>query len=57
MLKCISSHPEVFCKKDVLKKLAKLIGKHLYQSLFLIKLQALACNFIKNETLARVFSC
>ena len=25
--------------------------------LFLIRLQAWACNFIKKETLARVFSC
>ena len=24
---------------------------------FLIKLQAIACNFIKNEALAQVFSC
>ena len=28
-----SSLPEVFCKKGVLKNVAKLIGKHLYQSL------------------------
>ena len=27
------------------------------ESLFLIKLQAEACNFIKKETLAHVFSC
>ena len=27
------------------------------ESLFLMKLQALACNFIKKETLAQVFSC
>ena len=32
-----SSRPGVFCKKEVLTKLAKLIEKHLCQSLFLIK--------------------
>ena len=32
-------------------------GKHLCQSLFFITLQAEACNFIKKETLAQVFSC
>ena len=26
--------PEVFCKKDVLRNLAKFTGKHLYQGLF-----------------------
>ena len=29
----------------------------MYQGLFLITLQADACNFIKEETLAQVFSC
>ena len=28
-----SSRPEVFCKKGVLRKFAKFLGKHLYQSL------------------------
>ena len=32
-------------------------GKHLCQSLFLIKLQGAAYNFITKETLAQVFSC
>ena len=32
-----SSRPGVFCKKEVLTKFAKLIEKHLCQSLFLIK--------------------
>ena len=41
--------PEVFYKKIVLKNFAKLPGKHLWQSLFFIKLQASA-------TLAQVFS-
>ena len=51
---------EVACsvRKGVLRNFAKLTWKHLRQSLFLIKLQALqACNFIKKETLAQVFSC
>ena len=53
---CIrSSRPEVFCKKCVLKNFAKFTVKHLSGVCFLIKLQA--CNFIKKETLAQVFSC
>ena len=47
-----SSRPEVFCKKDVLRNFAKSTGKHQCQSLFFQ-----ACNFIKKETLAQVFSC
>ena len=35
-----SSGPEVFCKKAVLRNFTKFTGKHLCQSLFLIKLQA-----------------
>ena len=42
----------MFSKKGVLRNFTKLTGKHLCQSLFLIKLQA-----IKKETLAQVFSC
>ena len=34
---CRSSRPEVFCKKGVLRNLAKLTGKHLCQSLFFNK--------------------
>ena len=45
-----SSHPEVFCKKGVLRNFAKFTGKHLCQSLFFK-------NFFKKETLAQVFSC
>ena len=37
-----SSMPEVFGKKSILRSFAKFTGKHLYQSLFLIKLQAYA---------------
>ena len=47
-----SSRPEMFCKKGVLRNFAKLTGKHMCWSLFLIKLPK-ACNFIKKETLAR----
>ena len=51
-----SSRPEVFYKKGVLRNLAKFTEKQLCQSLFFNKgLQA--CNFIKKETLAQVFSC
>ena len=41
-----SSNLDVVGKKVGLENFAKLNGKHLYQSLFLIKLQAEACNFI-----------
>ena len=54
-----SRRPELFCKNAVLRNFPKFTEKDLRQSLFLIKLQAsaLACNFIKKETLAQVFSC
>ena len=45
-----SCRPGVFSATGVLKKFAKLAGKHLCQSL-------LACKFIKKETVAQVFSC
>ena len=54
------SRPEVFCKKGVLGNFAKFIGKHLCQNLFFNKVAGLrpeACNFIKKETLAQMFSC
>ena len=35
------SHPEVFCKKGVLRNFAKFIGKHLYQCLFFNKVAGL----------------
>ena len=50
-----SSCPEVFCKKGVLRNLAKLTGKHLYRDSFLIK--RLFFNFIKKESLAQVLFC
>ena len=55
-----SSRPNVFCKKGAFKNFTKFTGKHLRQSLFLNKVAGLkpqACNFIKKETLAQVFSC
>ena len=36
-----SSHPEVFCKKGVLKNFVKFIAKHLCQSLFFNKILGL----------------
>ena len=36
-----SDRPEVFCKKDVLKNLAKFTGKYLCQSLFFTKVAGL----------------
>ena len=51
-----NSHPEVYCTKGFLKNFVKFTGKHPCQSLFLIKLQVSACNFIKKENLTQVFS-
>ena len=36
---CRGSHPDLFCKKRLLKYFAKLTGKHMYRSLFLKKIQ------------------
>ena len=41
-----SNRPEVFCKKSILRNLAKLTGKHLYQS---------HSNFIKKRLWCRCF--
>ena len=43
-IKYRSSRMDMFGKKDVLKKFAELTGKHLCQSLFLIKLQTSVFN-------------
>ena len=51
-----SSRPEVFCEKGVLRNFAKFTEKHLCQSLFFSKATGGACNFIKKEALAQVFS-
>ena len=47
MGKVTSSHSELFCKKCVLKNIAKFTGKHLCKNIF----------FIKKKTLTQVFSC
>ena len=47
--------PGVFYNKGVLRNFIKFTGKHLCQSLILIKLQAEAYNFIKKETLGNCF--
>ena len=55
-----SSHQRCSIKKGVLRNFAKFTGKHLCQRLFFNKVACLrpeACNFIKKETLAQVFSC
>ena len=41
----------MFCKIRVLRNFTKFTGKHLN------KVAGMACNFIKKETLAQVFSC
>ena len=46
--------------KGVVRNFTKFTGKHLCQSLYFNKVAGLrpeACNFIKIETLAQVFSC
>ena len=55
-----SRSQEVFCKKGVYRNFAKCTGKHLCQSFFFNKVAGLSpesCNFIKKETLTKVFSC
>ena len=49
--------PEMFCKKrGVLKKFANFMGKHLYWSLFLIKLQAIRpATLLKRNSSTGVF--
>ena len=46
--------PEVLCEESVLKIFAGFKGKQLCRSVFFNKQ---ACNFIKKETLTKVFSC
>ena len=47
------SRPEVFCKKGVVRNVAKFTGKQLYQSLFLMA-QVFSCEF--REILKNTFS-
>ena len=51
-----SSHRKCSLRKDVLRNFAKFTRKNLCQSLFIIKLQASASNFIKKR-LTQVFPC
>ena len=48
-----SSHPEVFCRRGVLRNFAKSTGRHLCQSLFFNKVAGPKGE----ETLTQVFSC
>ena len=43
-----NSHPEVFCKKGVLKKFTNFTGKYLCCSLFLTKLQVIRKAYFKD---------
>ena len=45
----------MFGEKDVLKNFATFSRKHLFQGIF-FKVTGGACNFIKKEALAQVFS-
>ena len=53
---CQKQPPEVFCKKRCSWKFQKIHRKTHVSFLFLIKLQALACNFIKKKTLTQLCS-
>ena len=44
-----SSHPHVFCKKDVLENFAKFTEKHLCQSLFINKVAGLCQSLFINK--------
>ena len=53
-----SSHGRCSVRKGVLRNFGKFTGKYTCARVsFSIKLQASACNFIKKEALAQVFSC
>ena len=52
-----SRHQRCSVRKGVPRNFAKFTEKHLCQSLFFNKVAGGACNFIKKETLAQVFSC
>ena len=52
-----SSRPEVFCEKGVLRNFEKTQENTCARVSFLISCRAEACNFIKKEALAQVFSC
>ena len=50
-----SSRPEVFCRKAVLKRFTKFIGKHLRQSLFFNKVADRPATFLKKRFWHRCF--
>ena len=51
-----SSHPEVFCKKGILRNFAKFIGKHQCQSLFFNKVAGLrGATVLKRDSGTVVF--
>ena len=53
-----SSHRRCSVRKDVFLEISQISQENTCVRVsFLIKLQAAACNFIKKETLAQVFSC
>ena len=56
-LRAETSRSEMFCQRNVLINFAKLTGKHLCQSLFLIKLQAYSLQLYWKRPPAEVFSC
>ena len=50
--------PKVFCKIKVFLEISQNPKENTCARVsFLIKLQALACNFTKNKTVAQMFSC
>ena len=57
IMRCRSSHQRCSLRKGVLRNFPKFTGKYLCQSLFLLKLQTSACNFIKKETMTQMFFC
>ena len=51
---------EAVVRRGVLRNFTNFTGKHLCQSLFFNKVASSglhACNFVKKETLAHLFSC
>ena len=52
-----SNHQRCVVAKSVLRNFTKFTGKHLRQGLIFNKVADWACNVIKKETLAQVFSC
>ena len=57
LVKTKSSHRQCSLRKGFLRNFAEFTGKHLCQCLYFNKVAGLACNLVKIETLAQVFSC